>query len=73
MERNLCCGLFADSLMEGIIIKSTGHDETAWHFKDWLHIYYCPFCGKSVKGKGFGTYDVEVNKISNKRLRSKFK
>jgi hypothetical protein len=21
-----------------------------------MHIYFCPFCGHKIKGKGFGTY-----------------
>lgn len=30
-------------------------DETQWFMPEWLHIYYCPFCGTYIKGKGFGT------------------
>jgi hypothetical protein len=29
-------------------------DETEWFMPEWLHIYYCPFCGTYIKGKGFG-------------------
>lgn len=44
------------SVREGKIVRSKGVDETQWFFPKWLHIYYCPFCGTLVKGKGTGRY-----------------
>jgi hypothetical protein len=32
-------------------------DDTEWAVKDFYHIYYCPFCGDSIKGQGWGEYD----------------
>lgn len=60
VNEKICCKRFAESVAEGHILKAEKNDETAWFFKEWFHIYYCPFCGKSVKGEGFGTYDVDV-------------
>ena len=54
-----CCQRFAESVDEGKIIHSTANDETEWHMPEWLHIYFCPFCGANVKGKGFGNFDKE--------------
>jgi hypothetical protein len=35
-----CCNRFQETVKEQYIIKSRGLDETAWHLKGWLHIYY---------------------------------
>ncbi len=35
-------------------------DETEWYFKEWYHLYYCPFCGVSVKGNGTGNFDEQM-------------
>ena len=37
-------------------MRASGVDETRWFMPEWLHIYYCPFCGTFVKERGFGTY-----------------
>ena len=52
-----CCVLFEESVKEKKFLHAKGCDETEWHIPEWHHIYYCPFCGTNVKGKGFGTYD----------------
>ncbi len=57
-----CCERFKESVKEGFIERSDHYDETEWFFKEWLHVYYCPFCGSNIKGKGFGEYDVKRNK-----------
>ena len=54
-----CCTRFKESVEEHYILKSEGYDETEWYLKEWLHLYYCPFCGASVKGKGFGDFDTQ--------------
>ncbi len=54
---NYCCKRFKESVEEGKFVRSSGVDETEWFIPEWLHIYYCPFCGTLVKGKGTGSYD----------------
>lgn len=54
-----CCERFRDSVKEGKLVHSLSLDETEWFMPEWLHIYYCPFCGTSVKGRGFGMFDKE--------------
>ncbi len=51
-----CCARFEESVQEGKIVRAEDPDETEWYMPEWLHIYFCPFCGASVKGKGFGGY-----------------
>jgi hypothetical protein len=52
-----CCFRFRESVrVDKTIIKATGLDETEWYLPEGGHIYFCPFCGHRVKGKGFGTY-----------------
>jgi hypothetical protein len=59
MERSCCCVRFAECVARSEILRSPGFDETEWFVDGWLHLYYCPFCGKNIKGAGFGTYDKE--------------
>ncbi|WP_224981294.1 hypothetical protein [Geomonas agri] len=50
-------------MAEGKIEKANDlPDETEWLLPEWLHIYYCPFCGSFIKGEGFGTYHEEAKK-----------
>lgn len=49
-----CCDRFEDSVQEGKFVRAEDPDETEWYMPEWLHIYFCPFCGASVKGRGFG-------------------
>jgi len=52
-----CCFRFRESVkVDKTIIRATRYDETEWHLAQGCHIYFCPFCGSRVKGKGFGTY-----------------
>lgn len=53
-EYEYCCLEFEDSVKEGKFIHSKNYDETEWFMPEWLHIYYCPFCGSFIKGNGFG-------------------
>lgn len=57
-----CCPSFEKSIAEGIFEKADEDDETEWFIPKWYHIYFCPFCGTSIKGKGFGVYDIENKK-----------
>ena len=72
-----CCFRFRESVkVDKTIIKAKGYDETEWHLPEGGHIYFCPFCGHKVKGKGFGTYKlaaltVEEMKELRKRTASK--
>jgi hypothetical protein len=52
-----CCVRFKESVREGKFVHALGPDETEWFMPEWFHIYYCPFCGKLVKGRGTGTFD----------------
>ncbi len=49
-----CCDRFRQSVMEKKVIRSDKDDETEWFFPEWLHLYYCPFCGQSIKGEEWG-------------------
>ncbi len=55
---NYCCPRFEESVKERKLVYTYTHnkkiDETAWFMPEWLHIYYCPFCGEYIKGKGYG-------------------
>jgi hypothetical protein len=62
-----CCSRFQEGVAEGKIARVEGFDETEWFFPEWVHIYYCPFCGTLVKRKGFGSYDREVGRTSEHR------
>ncbi len=57
MPSQYCCERFRESVNEGFIKKASGFDETEWLFPEWLHLYFCPFCGSNIKGNGFGEYD----------------
>ena len=53
-NETFCCARFKDSVIEGKFEKAQDNDETEWFMPEWLHIYFCPFCGKDIKGHGFG-------------------
>ncbi len=55
-----CCNRFEVAVEEGYIIKAEDYDETEWYFPELGHLYYCPFCGKDIKGVGFGEYNEDV-------------
>ncbi len=53
-----CCERFKESVeTDKVIARATDPDETEWFINEGGHIYYCPFCGAFIKGKGFGNYD----------------
>ena len=58
---DICCDRFMSAIKEREIKFSYSNnsdvDETAWYVEGMWHIYYCPFCGKNVKGGGFGSFD----------------
>lgn len=62
-NKDFCCERFKDSVEEGKFVHSSGLDETEWFMPEWLHIYYCPFCGKLVKGKGTGDFNTSPSPI----------
>ena len=62
-EATYCCERFREAVYEGKIKHADDiPDETEWYLPETGHIYFCPFCGKLVKGEGFGTYDEDVQK-----------
>lgn len=59
MSKNkYCCWRFAESVKEGEFIYAYQHgkeiDETQWFIAGIGHLYYCPYCGSYIKGRGFG-------------------
>ncbi|MDD5358603.1 MAG: hypothetical protein PHX80_05630 [Candidatus Nanoarchaeia archaeon] len=56
-----CCERFKEFYNEGLIQYIYEHtheiDETDWAIDGFAHLYYCPFCGAFIKGRGFGNYD----------------
>ena len=63
-EKKYCCERFERYVKKKQIIyayqppRPAGElNETAWITHDLWNIYYCPFCGSLIKGKGWGTYD----------------
>ena len=63
-EQKYCCERFEECVKKKEIIyayhpslASTELNETAWIAHKLWNIYYCPFCGEFIKGKGWGTYD----------------
>lgn len=60
-EAVYCCERFKEAVSEGKIKHADDiPDETEWYLPETGHIYFCPFCGKPLKGEGFGTYDEDV-------------
>lgn len=52
----LNCDRFEESVKENIFVHAGDEpDETEWFMPEWLHIYYCPFFGTYIAGKGFGS------------------
>jgi len=70
-QKDHCCERFAEAVKAKEIIHSDQNDETEWFINDLWHIYYCPFCGASVKGKGWGQYN--PSEQTSKRQRKKMK
>jgi len=60
-----CCPRFAEAVRSGEIQYSYQNsaeiDETSWFIEDKWHIYFCPFCGKCIRGIGFGSYHKETS------------
>jgi hypothetical protein len=52
-KMTFCCERFTDAVKSKEIIRSDKKDETEWFIAGLWHIYFCPFCGTSVKGKGW--------------------
>jgi hypothetical protein len=52
-----CCERFAECVKERSIFHCSEDDETEWAVKDFYHLYFCPFCGSFIKGKGWGKND----------------
>jgi hypothetical protein len=66
-----CCERFALAVKEKEIMHSYSSpratiDETTWFINTLWHLYYCPFCGAFIKGKGFGNYDEKYPPLKRK-------
>lgn len=64
-----CCERFKESVNEGQFCHASNLDETEWFIPEWLHIYYCPFCGTKIKGRGTGIFHLQ--KHFNKEKKQK--
>jgi len=55
---DICCDRFYEAYLADEISyayeKHTDIDETEWLISGLWHLYYCPFCGTWIKGRGFG-------------------
>jgi hypothetical protein len=49
-----CCERFRESVEEQEIVHADNDDETEWFIPELWHLYYCPFCGAFIKGRGWG-------------------
>jgi hypothetical protein len=53
----VCCKRFYEAyLADEISYAHEEHeepDETEWYISGLWHLYYCPFCGTFIKGRGF--------------------
>lgn len=58
---DVCCDRFYEAYLADEISfaydKRTELDETEWFISGLWHLYYCPFCGAFIKGRGFGNND----------------
>jgi hypothetical protein len=56
----ICCELFKEWYETSEIVFAYAEtqeiDETQWFVDGFAHLYYCPFCGEYIKGRGFGNY-----------------
>jgi hypothetical protein len=56
----ICCERFKEFYEGGEITfaytDTEEIDETQWFIEGLAHLYYCPFCGEYIKGRGFGAY-----------------
>jgi hypothetical protein len=54
---DVCCERFYGAYVADEISyayeKHEGIDETEWFISGLWHLYYCPFCGALIKGRGF--------------------
>jgi hypothetical protein len=60
MNRKLpkyCCERFQECVAEKSIVYCEEQDETEWAVPEFYHLYYCPFCGSFIKGRGWGEYE----------------
>lgn len=44
-----------------VLVYTTKFDETQWYINGLAHLYFCPFCGSYIAGRGFGK-KIEPNK-----------
>jgi hypothetical protein len=56
-QAEVCCKRFyeaylADEISHAYEVHSE-IDETEWFISGLWHLYYCPFCGTFIKGRGF--------------------
>ena len=60
-RRAYCCERFAQCAKEASVQHCGTKDETEWAIPGFYHLYFCPFCGAFIKGRGWGKYDKTVS------------
>jgi hypothetical protein len=68
-EKIHCCKTFQESVDTKKIIRAEDPDETEWYFPKGFHLYFCPFCGTNVQGRGFAKYRVAGTPLKRERIR----
>ena len=62
-----CCDTFKDMYEifdpeHEILVFTHKFDETQWYIRGLAHLYFCPFCGSYIVGKGFGEKVEPINR-----------
>ncbi|MBI4833841.1 MAG: hypothetical protein HY811_03330 [Planctomycetes bacterium] len=67
-----CCGRFKDAVKEEEFISAyrygKGIEETSWVIPGFYHLYFCPFCGTYIKGRGYGVPPEPYKKADREKL-----
>ena len=69
-NNSYCCDRFKTAVEEAHIMKADSYDETEWYLPESYHLYFCPFCGAHIKGKGFGKYDEQNHSLQKQKKRT---
>lgn len=64
-ELVFCCEQFKAAYSNNEIMHADDFDETEWYIPEWYHLFYCPFCGKYIKGQGFGEPSVPYDEAES--------
>lgn len=65
---NYCCKRFKQLFELNEIDHFAEEDETEWVVPNHFHLYYCPFCGTYIKGKGLGKNPVKNSDVCGVKI-----